>query len=269
MKNILAHNWYEWQEAPSADFAVIGDPISHSLSPLIHNEVLNHLKLLKTYSALRVPSSKFFEALTHLRDKGYFGLNVTSPLKELAYQWAVNKHNNIRAYNTLNLKTKEGINTDQIGFYKTLINKKWEDPCSVLFLGGGATTKSLSLFLLEKKFDVHVFSSHPDKFTQWTNKYSVPITVHSEIKNISVQLIINTLPPLQLKKTLFQLSHFFSLRLYDLNYSNPDSLSQYLQKRFEYMNGLHMLVEQGALSMEWWLKRPIPKHIMLKALKLI
>lgn len=270
MKNISRHRWYEWQDAPTADFAVIGDPISHSLSPLMHNKVLRHLGLPQVYHAIRVSSADFSKALAHLNSLGYLGLNITAPLKEKAYQWVVNKNTQITAYNTLNLKTGEGINTDLPGFYQTLVHKKWDKPCSILFLGGGATTKSLAFLLINKGFDVHIFARDLHKIDKWVIDHKMPITLQSEIKNLPIQLIVNTLTPAQILDYIPHLMQFTSFtRFYDLNYSSClDPLYLSLQKRFDYINGLNLLVEQGALSLEWWLKCSVPKHIMLEAVGL-
>ena len=64
--------------------AVIGDPVSHSLSPRLHNAGFNALGLDWTYIACRVPDGKGEEAVTDMRAKGFRGLSVTMPHKAAA-----------------------------------------------------------------------------------------------------------------------------------------------------------------------------------------
>jgi hypothetical protein len=66
--------------------AVIGFPVDHSLSPVIHNHWINALGLnIKPYEKISVDPSTFNEQINNLKAKGYGGLNVTVPLKELAF----------------------------------------------------------------------------------------------------------------------------------------------------------------------------------------
>lgn len=62
--------------------ALIGDPVAHSRSPELHNKFLREVDLEGSYVAVRVPKGAAVEAVCRMRDDGYTGLNVTSPLKE-------------------------------------------------------------------------------------------------------------------------------------------------------------------------------------------
>ena len=66
--------------------AVIGFPVDHSLSPIIHNYWIKELGLdIKPYDKINVNPNKFEEQINNLKIEGYGGLNVTVPLKELAF----------------------------------------------------------------------------------------------------------------------------------------------------------------------------------------
>ena len=66
-------------------FAVIGRPIKHSLSPRIHSEFAKELGIDISYEAIEVAPKDFNSVTKQLFENGYDGLNVTLPLKELAY----------------------------------------------------------------------------------------------------------------------------------------------------------------------------------------
>ena len=67
-------------------YAVLGDPISHSLSPLIHQQFAEQADEAMQYNALEVPLADLASRLDALAAQGYRGLNLTVPLKEAAFQ---------------------------------------------------------------------------------------------------------------------------------------------------------------------------------------
>ena len=108
--------------------AVIGSPIEHSLSPTIHNywftkeQMKNH-----TYDKIEVELNNFSETIDSLNKQGCFGLNVTVPLKEVAYEKSDTLSENAsqtKAVNTLWFKDGKifGDNTDPVGFTLSLIH---------------------------------------------------------------------------------------------------------------------------------------------------
>lgn len=62
--------------------ALVGDPVAHSRSPELHNRFLREADLEGSYVAVRVPKGAAVEVVHRMREDGYTGLNVTSPLKE-------------------------------------------------------------------------------------------------------------------------------------------------------------------------------------------
>ena len=113
--------------------AVIGFPVDHSLSPIIHNHWIKELGLdIKPYEKINVDPNKFEEQINNLKIEGYGGLNVTVPLKELAFNISdeisdVSKK--LRSVNTLSLNSEkiDGDNTDAVGFINSLDEKTIEN----------------------------------------------------------------------------------------------------------------------------------------------
>ena len=114
----------------SEKFAVIGDPISHSKSPQLHNEFGKEFKLKLSYDKIHTQSSELAARVDNLIELGYRGFNVTLPLKEGMYKLGVLRgydlsERSIRAQsvNTVSNK-KEKIfldNTDGAGFIKSCL----------------------------------------------------------------------------------------------------------------------------------------------------
>ena len=70
---------FHWKQVPPAEFAVIGSPVSHSLSPLMQNAALQALGINKRYVAIEVEPESFQEAMHQLVALGFEGINVTIP----------------------------------------------------------------------------------------------------------------------------------------------------------------------------------------------
>jgi shikimate dehydrogenase len=138
-------------------FAVIGNPIHHSLSPQIHAAFAKETGLDIDYEAVLSPLDQFKNTMHQLIQQKFTGANVTLPFKKEAYQLASShsSHASIaEAVNTLEFKENEiiGHNTDGIGLvrdleqnlYTHLKNKK------ILLIGAGGAAEGVIYSILEK-----------------------------------------------------------------------------------------------------------------------
>jgi shikimate dehydrogenase len=137
---------------------VIGDPIGHSRSPIVHGHWLKRHGLKGFYVPLHVSRENFADVLRVLPKMGFRGVNVTVPHKELAINLAdsvTDRAALIGAANTLTF-TKDGKvqadNTDGVGFLRNLkqVAPGWsasDGPC--LVLGGGGAARAVVAALLE------------------------------------------------------------------------------------------------------------------------
>ena len=109
--------------------AVIGFPVDHSLSPIIHNHWIRELGLdTKPYEKINVDPNMFEEQVDNLKSQGFGGINVTVPLKELAFNISDETSNvskKLRSANTLTLSSDKinADNTDAVGFINSLDKK--------------------------------------------------------------------------------------------------------------------------------------------------
>ena len=106
-------------------YAVIGHPVAHSRSPLIHAEFARQTGEDISYGALLAPLDRFRETALDFRDGGGRGLNVTLPFKHAAFQLADRRSERARqarAVNTLKFEagTIEGDNTDGVGLVRDI-----------------------------------------------------------------------------------------------------------------------------------------------------
>jgi shikimate dehydrogenase len=141
---------------------VMGDPITHSLSPAIHEYWLQKYDINGAYVPLRVHEQRFAATVETLLDVGFVGFNVTLPHKERAFQLA-HSHDTASsmcmACNTLVVQTNgtlHGMNSDSFGFIKMLeymqqLHPLGKDTIIVLGAGGAARAVVLSLQMMGVK----------------------------------------------------------------------------------------------------------------------
>lgn len=134
-------------------YAVLGHPISHSLSPLMHNASFRKLGLDAVYLAFDVPPSRLATVLPAMRDMGFRGVNLTVPLKEVAYRLLPMLDESaarLGAVNTVEFHpdgTMKGHNTDGRGFLMAIeeaFQQKLEG-ISIFVLGTGGAGRAVAI----------------------------------------------------------------------------------------------------------------------------
>ena len=246
-------------------FTVIGNPVGHSLSPIIHKEFAKQQGISIQYKMIEPESEGHFETHTQsfFSKKGY-GANITIPFKELAFDFA-NDHDlsaiECQCANTLISKDGKikAYNTDGEGFIKDLQNKNISIiDREILVLGAGGSASSIINSLSKvsiKKIDI--LSRTQQRVDKLIDKYKTYSNIDSYEKNKQYDLIINTTPvSLMNDEIKFPENIFKSSSIaYDLFYSKSTTHFQTWSKNnnaLEAYNGLGMLIEQAALSYKIW-----------------
>lgn len=125
--------------------AVLGWPVSQSLSPKLHGWWLRKYNIAGAYTAMAIPVESLKDALKLLADRGFAGCNLTAPLKELALP-LMDHHDESclmsGAVNTIQIKNGKihGFNSDGFGFIESLRAQypKWDGARTVILGTGGA-----------------------------------------------------------------------------------------------------------------------------------
>lgn len=136
--------------------AVVGDPIAHSLSPLLHNYCYRELGLDISYQALRVSKGSLAE---QIKANGLAGVSVTMPLKEEAFELAVihDRYSTLSsASNTLMVEPTgwSAHNTDVFGVKSAL--RGITSASSISIIGSGATARSALIAAGEQYFGAKI-----------------------------------------------------------------------------------------------------------------
>lgn len=172
-------------------FAIFGNPVSHSKSPLMHNLAFQGLGFDGCYTRYLLEDGyKLKETFFSL---GLKGINITVPHKEYAYDACDVLDpfaQKVGAVNTIVEKEGKlyGYNTDAPGFLKAI--SEFENIKTVLFLGAGGTAKSTSIILKEAGYDVTILNRSAGRLTYFKENGFQTYTFDSFIPQ-TYDLIIN------------------------------------------------------------------------------
>jgi shikimate dehydrogenase len=148
---------------------IIGWPVSHSLSPVLHGYWLTEYGVDGEYLRLPTQPEDFVAGVERARKDGFAGLNVTVPHKEAAYRLAATRDKAAETSGAVNLlvfsgQGIEGRNTDYLGLHKSLEENLGENGLkgkSVILLGAGGAARAAILALDEMGVaQIHILNRH-------------------------------------------------------------------------------------------------------------
>jgi shikimate dehydrogenase len=135
---------------------VLGHPITHSRSPLIHNYWINAFGLNGSYEAIDVAPAALAEFLKRVRSGEFAGGNITVPLKEEAFaavDCLTDTAKSIGAVNTVYMENRIlcGDNTDAYGFSANLADRapEWSNAQAALVIGAGGAARAIVKSLID------------------------------------------------------------------------------------------------------------------------
>ena len=250
-------------------FAVIGSPIDHSLSPKIHSIFAKELGIEITYEAINVEPMNFDSSVTKLFEDGYVGLNVTLPLKELAFKLADELSDDSNLSGSVNTLWKEdgiihGASTDGKGLIRDLQEKKINlKNKEIVILGAGGAAKAIIPSLLKEdpqrisigNRTVSKAEELLESFSSFRNKMN--LFQMTDNLHFKPEILINSTSA-GIKNQSLELPEDILTKdmcIYDLSYSLEDTpfLELVKSKGIEnYHDGIGMLIHQAALSFKIW-----------------
>lgn len=241
--------------------AVIGNPIKHSLSPLIHNYALQKLGLNSFYTRFFLPQYiSSSDLASFILSSDLSGVNVTLPFKEICFKSLDSIQgiaNEIGAVNTIVRKDEKliGYNTDAEGFYFAI---KSHNPKHVLLLGAGGSAKSIATILYKNNINLTIANRSIEKLAYFNQFGETLSFTDLKDKTDNYDIIINAtsasvngMLPMQ-EEYLISLLQKSSLA-YDLMYQYGDTPFCALAKRYtQARDGKAMLIYQGALALMYF-----------------
>jgi shikimate dehydrogenase len=271
---------------------VIGHPVTHSLSPLMHNAALAAMGLDYVYVALPIAPDRLAEAVAGFEAIGLAGFNITIPHKQTIIPFLSAVSDLARVVGAVNTVWPtaagwHGTNTDVAGFVAplTAMERDWTNT-TVLCLGNGGAARAVVAGAHQLGCrQIQVFGRDPEKLAHFDQSWqSTPIgpklSVHPWADLTSAiaeaDLIVNTTPigmPPHTDASPLSPNEIAAIRsgtiAYDLIYvPRPTQFLQQAQRQGAIpIDGLEMLIQQGAAALQIWTQADIPIGIMRQTLE--
>lgn len=267
-------------------YGVIGDPIGHSLSPLVHNAAFRKLDVNAVYIPFRVPREHLMQFLDDAPALGIRGLSVTIPHKELVLSKLSDVNDaavGIGAANTLVFGDGKlrGYNTDQQAAVDSLVEACCEQSGenatlkgrTALILGAGGAAKAIGYGLKSLGVEVTITGRTAPRAQQLADRLKCKAIDWAARYSISPEILINCTPvgmhP-NVDATPYDKHHLKpSMIVFDTVY-NPENTLLVKDARSQscgVVTGVEMFVRQASLQFQLFTGREAPSDVMRDALK--
>ena len=260
-------------------FAIFGDPVAHSRSPLMHNSVFKHCNYPACYTRVHLEDgSKLREIFFTLK---LSGANITVPHKEAAFKACDEIRGFANRVGVVNTIVKEngkliGYNTDADGFIFAI--SEFNTIKNVLILGAGGTAKALAAKFLEESMQVTVLNRSEGRLT-FFKELGCQTSIWENFQVEKYDLVVNTTSAGLKDEQLPAPQNLLEEILENVNYVADaiyGKITPFLQlartKGLEYKDGADMLLGQGVLANELFTKQQLKKedikHFMQKSFEL-
>ncbi len=265
-------------------FAVIGDPIDHSLSPTIHNAAFRELGLECTYIAYKITKEQLGVEINSLKKIKIAGFNVTIPHKISMLDFLDFQDKNCQIIGATNTVVNEdgylkGYNTDMDGFLEPIKTRDISiQNSNVLLLGAGGAARAIIAGIAKEKAKHVTIVNRSSEHAEILGAFSTSLGLNCEVKTIEemnnfqpeYDFIINS-SSLGLKNE----SNIVPTKLindqtviYDIVYKpvNTELIKESKKKNAQIIYGYEMLLGQAVRSFEIWLDKKAPYDAMKKAI---
>ena len=269
--------------------AVIGDPVEHSLSPIIHNAAFQHLNLDYVYVAFNVRAYQLKDAILGVRGLGIYGLNVTMPHKISIIKYLDELDETAKRIGSVNTVLNKdgrliGYTTDGVGAFNAL-KYAGSDPLGkkVVVLGAGGASRSICFTLAERVRELIILNRTLERAVSLANNIRevlggkvnvraaslVDENLRKELKDADI-LINATSVGMKPNDAYTPVKRDFlhrNLTVFDIVY-NPLETRLLREAKLigaKTIDGLSMLIHQGAVSFEIWTGVKAPIDVMREA----
>ncbi len=270
-------------------FALLGEPLGHSLSPTLHKAIYRQLEIDDaSYRAIELPQERLKSFFSGFRVGGFDGVNVTIPHKADVISLLDEVDSKAKVLNAVNCVNRTGnkltgYNTDILGFAYTLRQNDVEvEGQNFLVVGAGGSAQAVGAVLAEGEAkSVQIINRTPERAEQLRDtihaiNQSVDVTILADAADDSVaqqaQCIINTtslgmspdVGDSPLAKGFFDDTKTVVDLIY--NPQQTEFLKLAEKQGARTVNGIQMLVAQAVYSVEIWMGGNIVAHVDMNAL---
>ena len=252
-------------------YAVIGNPVGHSLSPAMMNAAFRAAGVPALYLALQVDD--FPEDLDTLARMGFRGLSVTIPHKKAAFQAAKDIDETAKAIGAVNTLRRceghwEGRNTDWLGSNRALDRVTGLGGRRALVIGAGGAARAVVYGLKREGAKVTVCNRCVERGEELARDFECGFIPLAELDRAEtgreIDIVVQcTSVGLAGKESHLPISKLFfhpGMVVLDSVYRPLETpfLNTAREAGCVVVSGVEMLLHQGVAQLEWWLDRPIP-----------
>ena len=254
---------------------IIGHPLSHTLSPILHNWGFSELGIRASYHVWDTPPEKLLAFMAALRTLPIHGASVTIPHKETVMplvDMLTDSARDIGAVNTMYWQDERlwGDNTDVTGFMAPLL-ECGKTPGTALVLGAGGAARAAVYGLHRAGWKVLLSSRTESRADRLAHSFQAAQVPWNDRHSVRPDLLVNTTPlgmsgPFQALSPWKDSLAGISL-VYDLIYNPKETLllAQARREGVEAIPGLPMFAHQGLAQFERWTGQrfPLPEALTL------
>ena len=264
-------------DAATRVFGVAGNPIAHSLSPLMHNAAFRREHVNAVMLPLKVRALN--DLLTLVLELPISGLSVTMPLKQEILPHLANMDPltaKIGACNTVRVGADGklyGFNTDVQGVIRPLEKRLRLKGARVAVLGAGGAARAAVFGLVDQGAEVVIINRTHEHAVALARAARAKALKHEQLSKHRFDVLINSTPcgmagnkqPLPLKE-----DELNARLVFDMVYNPLETplLKLAAARGIPVIGGLEMFVQQGARQFEIWTGKPAPEAEMLRAVEL-
>ena len=251
-------------------YGIIGNPIKHSLSPVLHNYWFNKYKIDANYSIIEIENSEFPDLMNKIKDKDLAGINITLPYKQQIVPYVdilVNDAEVTRSINTIYLDDKGtlvGENTDVFGLQAAYL-KEVNDITkkSALVIGAGGVSPSVILSLKKSGVkNISITNRTEEKCIFLKKKFRFLkivswLNIKKKLKNYDIIINATSLGLKNGQDFNFTFEKIKDESIFIDTIYNPletRTLKYLKDKNIKVFNGLDMFIYQGQKAFYLWNK---------------
>ncbi len=266
----------EQVDAATRVYGVAGDPVSHSLSPVIMNAALRRETVNGVYLALHAKTLK--DLLACVREIPIHGLSITMPYKQAIIPHLDNTDAHtakIGACNTV-VRAQDGklygFNTDAAGVVRPLQQRIELEKAKILVLGAGGAARAAVYGLKERGAEVYILNRSVEPAQKLARSARARLLKRADLKKLSFDVIVNATPVGMgnTRESPLNANEIKARYVFDMVYDPPETKLLKLAKEAgsQVIPGIEMFVQQAARQFEIWTGKPAPLDEMFHVVTL-
>lgn len=258
-------------EAGTRVYGVAGNPVQHSLSPIMMNTAFHRETVNAVYLAMQ--TEKVADLLLLIREVPVHGVSVTMPLKQ-----EIMKHldrtdalsQKIGACNTI-VRSQDGkligYNTDVVGIVRPLEQRMDLRKAKILLLGAGGAARAAAFGLTQRGAEVFILNRTPQTAQKLARSAEAKTIRRDQVAKSSFDVIINATSVGMAggkQQTILEAKELNAKLVFDLVYNPMETplLRMARGKGLAVITGAEMFVQQGAEQFQLWTGKPAPREDM-------